>query len=1140
MRCAKCGFENPARKDFCDECGQRFVQLCPRCGTESLPSANFCGCCGYALSDSAGTFIPWSEATSTPILYTPRHLAERILAEQASMEGRGLLAGERKTITALFADISGSTAAIEDLDPEDARSLIDPIVGWMMEAVHYYEGYVAKSLGDGILALFGAPIAHEDHALRALFAALRMQEAMRRHSDQLRNERGTVPAIRVGVHTGEVVVRCIRKDDLRTDYDPVGHTIHIAARMEGAATPATIFVSEATQKLTDGYIQYRSLGLRQIKGVREPLLLFQVLGLGTMRTRLQVGMHRGLARYVGRDTELNRLAKALELAKAGHGQIIAVVGEAGVGKSRLFYEFKARYQTGCTVLETVSVSHGRAFPCLPLIDILKGYFQISAQDDENLFREKVRDKLLTLDPALETQLPYLLHLFGISGFDSTVSAVDPIVRRQRTFEAVIRLLLRESCKQPLIVLFEDLQWLDGETEAFLNVLIRYVREANILLLVNFRQEYAHNWAGESGNRQLHLEPLEPAAAQDLLSSLVGDHPSLASMKLRILAKTGGNPFFMEEVVKTLAEETVLLGQREHYRVEQTPMEIHIPTTVQGVLAARIDRLSFAQKDLLQTLAIIGKEFPLSLIEHVSGLPGMTLRSLLGDLVAAGFIYERPAYPEVEYLFKHAITQEVASSSLLVSQRTALHRRTAEAIELLFPERLEDYCGELSYHFSKSGNSWKAIEYLYLAGQQALQRCAHCDAIRHLGSALELVKSLPDSPELAREELKILLILGPAWVAARGHGSKEVEETYRRALNLCERSTKNPQLFSAQYGLWSFYYLRGKMGTARVLADRLLAFAMETKEQEELAEAHRVAASTLFRRGEIKGARDHANKSLALRQRVQRPCTKLLRYAQNPDVHLRSTLSRILWYLGLPDQACASSDDAMALARHVADPFALALSLIFAAELHRWRREVALSLDYADAAIALSRELGYPLYVAWGTILRGSALSDRGKHEAGIDEIKEGLCAYEATGAILGKPSLLGLLAGALENAGQADTGLRVLNVAIALANTTGERFDVPMLLKLKGELIQKSYAMSGASERDKEVEECFLKARSIAHRQGAMSVELRIVTSLARLWQRQGKTVAGRLMLSKVHGSMTEGFTTGDWLEANALLKGLQ
>jgi len=1058
------------------------------------------------------------------------------------MEARGQAAGERKTITALFADMAGSTALIQDLDPEEARSLIDPVVALMMEAVHHYEGYVAKSLGDGILALFGAPIAHEDHPLRALYAALRMQEAMRRHVDRVRLEQGIPLQIRVGVHTGEVVVRSIRKDDLRTDYDPVGHTIHIASRMEGVATPSSILVSESTHKLTEGYFEFKALGTMHLKGVREPLAVYEVLGLGALRTRLQVAAHRGLARFVGRQTELERLHEAIESARAGHGQIVGVVGEAGVGKSRLFHEFKARSQQGCMVLETFSVSHGKAFPYLPLIDLLRNYFQITTHDDERLYREKVTGRLLTLDRALEEHLPYLLYLLGISEPGSALPTVDAAVRRQRTFEAIARLLVRESQNQPLMVLFEDLQWLDTETEAFLNVLIEHVPDANLLLLVNYRPEYAHDWGRKPDYTQLHLEPLGQAEAQGLLTALLGDHPSLVPLKLLIQEKTEGNPFFMEEVVRTLAEENVLLGLPGSYRIEQAPLALHIPTTVQGVLAARIDRLPIAQKELLQTLAIIGKEFPLSLIQHVTALPEEELRPRLGALQAGDFIYERPAFPEVEYAFKHALTQEVAGNSLLTGQRSVLHERAARAIEALFPGRVNDYCSELAHHYSKSGNVPKAIEYLRLAGQQALQRSAQLEAIHHLSAALELLKSLPDSPERAREELTLQLTLGPAWMAARGYGAPEVEATYTRALALSEQSGETPQLFSAQLGLWSLYFLRAQLRTAQALAERLLGLAQDSQEPEQLAEAHRVLGATVFRLGEITMARTHVEQALALHQPDRQPYGSLVRYLRNPAVHMRGTLSWILWHLGFPDQSCACSEESLSLARRSSDPFALALSLIFAAELRQYRREAQLAREYADAVIALSSDQGFPFYLGWGTILRGWALAEQGSHDEGIAQMQQGLSAQEATGTALHRPRHLALLADAYGKAGQAEAGLRVLDEALKLVDKTGERFDESMLLRLKGELILLLLGDDpGSSARAatvNEAEACLQQAVAVAHDQGARSLELQGAMSLARLWQRGGKSDAARSMLAEIHGTFTEGFDTVDWQEAKALLGG--
>jgi class 3 adenylate cyclase len=416
-----------------------------------------------------------------PVSYTPSHLAERIRAEQAAMEVRGAADGERKTITALFADLKGSTALIEGLDPEEARAIIDPALQLMMDAVHRYDGYVAQALGDGIFALFGAPLAHEDHPQRALYAALRMQEEMRRYSDKLRLKRGAPLYMRVGINTGEVVVRSIRKDDLHTDYVPVGHSTNLAARMEQMATPGSILITEYTRRLTEGYFDLKPLGAADIKGLEEPLNVYEVRGAGPFRTKLQVAARRGLTRFVGRYTEMEQLRRALEQAKAGHGQIVGVMGEPGLGKSRLFYEFKLTSQSGCLVLEAYSVLYGKASLYLPLIELLKTYCDITVEDDERKRREKVMGKVLALDRSLEDTLPYLLVLLGIEDHPSSLQQMDPQIRRRRTFDAIKKLLLRESLNQPLILIFEDLHWIDGETQGFLDLLSESVASARILL-----------------------------------------------------------------------------------------------------------------------------------------------------------------------------------------------------------------------------------------------------------------------------------------------------------------------------------------------------------------------------------------------------------------------------------------------------------------------------------------------------------------------------------------------------------------------------------------------------------------------------------------------------------------------------------
>jgi class 3 adenylate cyclase len=549
MRCAKCGSDNPAGKKFCCDCGEQLGNACSKCGAENPETKKFCGDCGASLATGrdAATQAPAPGPGKTAF-------GINVAAEPAAGE---IPEGERKTVTALFADIKGSTELMADLDPEEARAIIDPALRLMIDAVHRYDGYIVQSTGDGIFALFGAPVAHEDHPQRALYAALRMQEELRRYAGRLRAQGGVPIEARIGANTGEVVVRSIHTDEGHAEYTPIGHTTNLASRMQVVAPTGSIAISEATRKLVEGYFLVKALGPAMVKGLAEPVNVYEVTAIGALRTRLQASAQRGLTRFVGRETELVQMRRALESAREGHGQIVAAMGEPGVGKSRLFFEFKAVAQSGCLVLEAYSVSHGKASAYLPVIDLLKSYFEIVNEDDERKRREKVAGKVVILDRTLEDTLPYLYSLLGISESDDPLAPLDPQTRRRRTLEAIKRILVRESLSQPLIVEFEDLHWIDSETQALLNLLVDGIATARIVLLVNYRPEYHHQWGSKTYYSQLRLDPLGREGAQELLTALTGDDESTLPLKRLIIERTEGNPFFMEEMVQALFEQGVL-------------------------------------------------------------------------------------------------------------------------------------------------------------------------------------------------------------------------------------------------------------------------------------------------------------------------------------------------------------------------------------------------------------------------------------------------------------------------------------------------------------------------------------------------------------------------------------------------------
>src|SRR5713226_8805860 len=746
MRCIRCQTDNREGRRFCSKCGAALAAACSSCGFSNEPGDEFCGGCGERLGAAPSTVTRFA----SPETYTPKHLAEKILTSKAALEG------ERKQVTVLFADLKGSMELLADRDPEEARKLLDPILTMMMDAVHHYEGTVNQVMGDGIMALFGAPLAHEDHAVRACYAALRMQDVVRRYSDELRHAQGVEVQIRVGVNSGDVVVRSIGSD-LRMDYTAVGQTTHLAARMEQLAAPGSIRLTAETLHLAEGFVQVTPLGPVPVKGLGEPIEVFELVGAGAARTRLEAAARRGLTRFVGRNAELEQLRDALDRASLGHGQVVAVVGEPGVGKSRLFWELThshrilfekgamppSRSPGGWLIVQSASVSYGKATAYLPVIELLRGYFEIESRDDARKIREKVTGKVLTLAPALASVVPALLALLDVPVDEASWHALDPAQRRQQTLDAVKRLLLRESEAQPLVVVFEDLHWIDGETQSLLDSLVDSLPAARLLLLINYRPEYRHGWGGKTYYRQLRIDPLPPESGDELLDALLGTDAALGALKQLLVERTEANPLFLEESVRALVETATLTGERGAYRLTRPVEHLKIPGTVQAILAARIDRLAPEAKRLLQAAAVIGKDVPMPLLLTIADAPEPEVRAELSHLQAAEFLYETRLFPDLEYTFKHALTHEVAYGGLLHDRQRALHARITEAIERLSTERVAEQAERLGHHALR-GELWdKAVTYLRQAGLRAMARAANREAIAHLEQALGTLRRLPE-------------------------------------------------------------------------------------------------------------------------------------------------------------------------------------------------------------------------------------------------------------------------------------------------------------------------------------------------------------------------------------------------------------
>jgi class 3 adenylate cyclase/predicted ATPase len=1093
---------------------------CIKCGFANKPDETFCGGCGANLGATTGSAV---ERYDSPRSYTPTHLAEEILTARAAIEG------ERKLVTVLFADLQGSLELIEGRDPEQVRTILDAAIQSMMAAVHRYEGIVNKVQGDGIMALFGAPLAHEDHAVRACYAALAMQQAR----PDLAQEPGEIIALqgqlRVGLNSGDVVVRAIG-NDLAMDYDAIGQTTFMAARMEQLADPGTIRLTSATFGLAREFIQVRELGPVPVKGLKEPVGTFELLGATPTRTRFQAAVTRGLTRFIGRQPELELLDHCRIRAGEGQGQIVAVIGEAGVGKSRLYYEFiNSPLTEGWLVLEGISVSYGKATTYLPVIDLLKNYFHIEDRDDDHTIREKVGARLRVLDEGLESMLVPFLAFFDVPVEDAVWGALDPPQRRQRTLEGLKQLFLTESRIQPVILVFEDLHWIDTETQAFLDNLVHGLPTARILLLVNYRPEYDHEWASLPFYTQCRIDPLAPEGAEELLDTLLGHDPDLSALKRMVIERTEGNPFFLEESVRTLVETGTLGGTPGAYRMTDGTEQVKVPATVQGVLAERIDRLTIEEKQLLQMAAVVGKVVPFALLLAVSGLVEERLRGDLANLQTGEFLHETSLFPDLEYTFKHSLTLEVVYNGLLQEPRRSLHRRIAHAIESVYRARLAEQFERLAHHFTEAGLAEQAVEYWREAGQRAIERSANLEAVGNLTKGLEVLETLPETPERNRQELGLLTALGGVQIATEGPGTAEVERTYARARELRARFQESSEHYDFVV-LWGRWRLCMDLKEALALADELLEVAQREQDPDLLLQAHHAQWATLLNLGQLTSCCDHIEQGIALYDEKDHTSHTGLYGGHDPAVCGYGIAAVALWLLGYPDQALERAEQAISLARKLDHRASLAHALDFVLVLDQYRRDPIAALDRAEAMISFATEEGFPHYLARAMVFRGWALAMLNDDpSAGIDEMRKGLERQVKTGKEDDFPIFLQMMAEGYGKAGRNEEALREINEGLAIIDRRGGSGSE--LNRWKGELL---LVHSGGD--DSEAEHCFETAMELAHQQNAKSLELRAAVSLARLKQRRGQKNEARVLLASVYDWFTEGFDSPDLKAAKAVL----
>src|SRR5262245_29955553 len=1033
MKCPRCQHQNRSGAKFCEECATPLARTCSNCGSRLSATAKFCSECAHPVAGAA----PEARFTS-PESYTPKHLAEKILTSKNALEG------ERKQVTVLFADLKGSMELLADRDPEEARGILDPVVELMMEAVHRYEGTVNQVMGDGIMALFGAPLAHEDHAVRACYAALRMQQTVMRYGDEVQRSHGVPIQICVGLNSGEVVVRSVA-NDLHVDYTAVGQTTHLAARMEQTAKAGSILASGDTAKLVEGYARAEPIGAVNIKGLSKPVEGYEIVGAGPVRTRMQAIARRGLTRFVGRDAELQALGSSLERAATGNGQIVAVIGEPGVGKSRLLWEFTHSPRTrGWLFLEGASVSYGKTTVYLAIVELIRAYFKIQDQDDSRQIREKMTGKLLTLDKTLDSVLPALLALFDVAVDNAEWQALDPSRRRQRTLDALSRLVIRESQVQPVALLFEDLHWVDSETQAVLDCLVENLSASRVLLLVDYRPEYQHGWGAKPYYAQLRLESLALQSTTELLDSLLGDDSGLLGLKQLLTERTEGNPFFLEETVRTLIETQVLVGDRGAYRLAKDVTRIQVAPTIQAVLAARIDRLPVMPKQLLQCAAVVGKDVSFALLKAIAELPEAELLSGLAELQASEFLHQAGLFPDPEYTFKHALTHEVAYGSILRPRRRHLHARIAEALERLYPDPTPH--AELLAHHASAGELWdKALLYFRQTGVKALARSAHRHAASQFEQALAALQHLPETPEAQEQAIDLCFGLRNSL-----HPIGELQSALaclRDAEGLAHTLNDQRRLGWASVYMSAHLWQVGQTIEALACAERTGAIAATLADLALEVAGNFYVGQACFILGDYHRAETVLQKNMQSLEGDR--SRELLGLAGLPVVLSGSYLAWTLAEQGDFVNALRHGQDAVEVAQAADHRYSLILAYWRVACVYSAKGEFSNAVHLLESALALCRDSGLTLLSPYMMLSLGAAYALTGRITAGLSILDKAVDSLEASGLGAFHSLAITRLAAVSAMAGRYEEASAYGKRALSLTRERSERgFEAYTLLAL--------------------------------------------------------------------------------------------
>jgi predicted ATPase/class 3 adenylate cyclase len=1092
MRCSRCNAENPANAKFCLECGSPLT-----------------------LAETA----------------TPRQ------PEWASAEA------ERRQLTCLFCDLVNSVGLSERLDPEELRETLAAYHRVCATVVRRFEGHIHDYLGDGIMVYFGFPSAHEDDAQRAVRSGLGIVEAVEQLNSRLQSEYGIDLHVRIGIDTGLVVAGALAADEGMEATAAVGVTPNIAARLQALADPDSVVISAAAYRLIAGYFDCRELGFHNIRGISQPMAIYHVLHESGARTRLDVAARRGLPPMQGRDDQLATLADRWAQARAGQGSVVLVAGEPGIGKSRLIWALQQHVaQSPDAFLIRFSCSPyfmNTAF--YPVVQQLERVLEFGLDDTVEQRLDKMDGLLAQYGFDLPTVVPLLARLLAVP-FEGRYPPLDLPADRQRqlTIDALTTITLMRADYQPLLVVVEDLHWIDPSSLDLLTQLIEHVPQTRQLVVLSFRPEFVPPWPEGPGLERLNLNRLDREASVKIVTEIAG-MPAPTELLDQLVEKADGVPLYLEELTKLVIEQGLIRHDNGGLDPARPRPALAIPATLADSLTARLDRLTDA-KGVAQLGAAIGRQFSYELLAAVSkttaSVDSRALRRNLARLVDAGLLFVEHNPRGETYTFKHTLIQDAAYGSLLRTTRLQYHRHIAQALTEHFPATVESAPELLAHHYTQAGMMAEAVPCWLRAGERALHGSANPEAIAHLTTGLDLLADLPAGPERAGVELQFRLTLGPAYMAIRGYAAPEVEACYQRARELCRELGDTPQLVPVLHGLWTYHIVRAQHTDALALGEQVLKLGADTNDDGLLLQGNMEVGWSHFFLGELEQAREHLERVLALYDH-ERHSSHAFTYGDNPATSARSNLAQVLWLLGRLDQSLRYSEENLAILRSLINhPYSVAFGLDLAAIVRQYRSDAPATRALVDEALALSEAHGLAFIGAMASMLKGWALAQEGDLAEGIAQMRHGLAAQLATGAELARPYWLCLITEACLESGAALEGLALLDDAEAAVQQTSERYWEAEIHRLRGQLLlAASDPIAPAVVRS--AEECYRRALDVARRQGARSLELRAAVSLSRLWQAKGRKHEAGKFLAPIDAWFLEGRGTPDLRAAAALLEEL-